>query len=319
MALERGAIRGICRNIRLAVQKEDYAVAIRLTKCHGSPSAQRLASHALIHSMLRSRPVFNESSLIRITAQLVEIMRTDIQIHPRTMTVHFRRMFQQAKAAPSSGWSKTQFRQPTIVKLEPIKVRNTVLRSAYFLFLQARQNFQIRTQDMYMALFVALLHQGDYVAAVLLFEHVAQDHALLLALPSAIEEAKKSGSSDYESLKKRLNHLEAENLVPSRASLHLISKHLMPKLRRPNDFDSHVVGSCIQCAVILGALLDRGQLPKEGKLVVVTLLRAVIASVSLDNHGPPRDFKVFVDVEPEPILVNAVEYARQVLKSTQHH
>ncbi|KAG6889128.1 hypothetical protein C0992_006350 [Termitomyces sp. T32_za158] len=310
MVIPHGLARAIASAVRSAVRNEGFRDAFaQLKGCSDSPSAQRLAGHAFIHTMWTLLP----RDMHRNTSYIVQIMELGVQVHQRTLSAQFYGLIERAPRARSLYSVVAVNKCPDIMRLCPAHSRNAALRSALYLFLQARQNYNTRTQDVFLALVSALLKHKEPFTATLLFDTIVQDRALLLALPSVVEQAKASGSPEYESLKKRMNHLEAENLVPDLASLTLIADHLLEVLRQPSDVPDLHYFHCIQSAVVLGSLLDRQQLPEEGKDIVISLLRAIIRSQSIDENVRRQAYRVYIDIEPKPIMVNAISYARQIL------
>ncbi|KAG6867605.1 hypothetical protein C0993_000594 [Termitomyces sp. T159_Od127] len=311
--MARGLARAIASAIRSSVRAGYYPNAIeQFINCCDSPLAQRLAGHALVHSMWRlgtKRPAHVQRNFYF----LFEVVHAGVRIHPRTLAVHFNELLRLAPDAPSASSNTAHPSHTELIRLNPGHVRNKVLRTAVYLFVRARETFHFRTQDVFMSLITSLLEQKEHLAATLLFDKVAQDRALLLALPSAVEQAKASVSPDYESLKKRLDYLEAENLVPDLASLTLITDHLLAQMQRPFEVGNEDFFCCVQSAVVLAALLDRGQLPEGGGPIVISLLRAFIRSQSNNVYDRCKIYRVHIDVEPKPITVNAILYAHQIL------
>lgn len=313
MTVTHELTRKIASSIRSSVQKHYFVGATsQFLRARYSPAAQRLAGHAYIHALQRLGPE-SGSHLQRNFAVFNNIMDAGVRLHSRTVAMYFRQLIQRAQTTLPYFASKPVIRDASILQKKSVHAANLPLRSALQLFWTLGATSHIRTQEMFTSLIAALIQRKEYLPAALVFDKVAQDCALRLALPSAIEEAKTSGSSNYESLEKRLHHLETENLLPDIASLTLITDDLTANLRHSTDIHNRELAHCIQSAVVLGALMDRDQLPEEGKPIVISLLRDVIHAQSVDERYRSHIYEVFVDVEPEPIAVHAGRYAYQVL------
>ena len=158
----------------------------------GRPVSSRLATHCLLHSLLRAGKT-------KLAAQLTEDMMDDGQeLHPLSFGTLLSLLSTESPQAAYDGRSPTRkvHPGPRILNLQNALPANPFTRIAVRLLNKARDHRWQRTTSMYESVFRACLMQGEILVASLLLALLLKDYQLRRACTRVAIEAERVGAQD---------------------------------------------------------------------------------------------------------------------------
>ncbi|KAF9457994.1 hypothetical protein BDZ94DRAFT_1301501, partial [Collybia nuda] len=285
--------------------KEFESIAIKFSQ----PVPSRLASHTLLHGLLR---VGREGDAARLASKMIE---TGTMLRSKTLSAIIHGL------TPSSPPPRRFPRNPprafsfspnrSIDSLMPL-AQNQSTRLALQLLSLAGKTHQRRTNGMFATLIAICLINGEIILGSLLFGFVINEYQLRKTLATHF---KAGGSPDLEisaardapEAHSRYNHLVVENLFPSRRILRHMLHNIEENMAKDGNTEEFqlLLNSNLQALANLAVLLDHRQVPFAA---IGPLLRALYKC-------PRTDEEVWiVDKRGYPKRVKAYFYFHSVLQ-----
>ncbi|KAF8883428.1 hypothetical protein BD779DRAFT_1539894 [Infundibulicybe gibba] len=228
----------------------------------GRSVSPRLASHALLHGLIRLGLAKKASRLSSV------MMASGIQLRSATLEAIIHNL------VPTHPSPRTQSPTPPfpsaqeVLKLRPPMVQHEGARLALQLVVLARRSRHRRTSGMFGTLICACLINGEIIVASLIFGLIVKDYQLRKSLATRL--APTNAPSDnpeptktMKRIQARFNHLQMENLFPPKSSMYSIVSSIERTLSTDGEGEAYNVSihSALQALANLALLLDRRQIP----------------------------------------------------------
>jgi pentatricopeptide repeat protein len=283
--------------------KDFELVAIKF----GRPVSSRLASHALLHGLLRvgrKKDAFTLASLM---------METGIRLRSKTLSAVISGFV--SKSPPARRRPITLPRafnfipNHSISNLLPL-AQNESTRLALQLLSLAGNTHQRRTHGMFATLITICLINGEIILASLLFGFAMNEYQLRQTLAVHFKptpELEVQASTDLAEARSHYRHLRMEKLYPDQKSMRNILYNIDDIMARDykSEEDQTPLRSALQALANLALLLDRRQIPFKA---VGPLIRSLY-------RCPRTDEEVWiVDGYGRPQQVQAYSFFHDVLQ-----
>lgn len=274
----------------------------------GQPVSSRLASHALLHGLLR---IGRKYDAARLASQMME---TGVGLRSKTLKIVIRGLVPSSSPARRGPikFPKTSGYIPnhSLSGLLPM-AQNQSTRLALELLSLAGKTHQRRTGGMFSTLMTICLINGEIILASLIFGFVINEYQLRQTLAvhfkTGTPEYAISAAQDVTEARSRYHHLAVEHLIPNRRMLLSMLREIEGTMVKDGDTEEsqHSLNSSLQALANLATLLDHLQIPFTD---IGPLLRTL-------SKCPRTDEMVWVvDWWAQPKQVEAYPYFHEVIQ-----
>lgn len=240
--------------------KDFESIAIKFSQ----PVSSRLASHALLHGLLR---IGRKHDAARLSSQMMD---TGVGLRSKTLKAVIRGLVPSSSPARRGPikFPKTSGYIPnhSLSGLVPM-AQNQSTRLALELLSLAGKTHQRRTGGMFSTLITICLINGEIILASLIFGFVVNEYQLRQTLAvhfkTGTPEYAISAAQDATEARSRYHQLAVEHLIPNRRILLSMLREIEGTMVKDGDTEEsqHLLNPSLQALANLATLLDHLQIP----------------------------------------------------------